>query len=88
MKQESTINAVSEAKGKKGKKGDSNGRITIKFVGNCWVCEKSGHKKQDCWYNTKAKATTKSILTDKSLKCEHCGLKGHRRSECYKLKTE
>ena len=22
------------------------------------------------------------------MKCEHCGFKGHRRSECYKLKAE
>ena len=79
MNQESAINTVSEAKGKKGKKGDSKGRITIMFAGNCWVCGKSDHKQQDCWYNTsekpKVKAATKSTVTDKSLKCEYCGLK-------------
>ena len=92
MSQESAINAVSEAKGKKGKQGESKGRITIKFAGNCWVCVKSSHKKQDCWHNTcekpKNKAATRSTMTDKSLTCEHCGPKGHRRSECYKLKAE
>ena len=27
------------------------------------------------------------LVTDKLLNCEHCGLRGHRRSECYKLQA-
>ena len=99
MNQESVINAVSKTKGggkggkgKKGGKSDSKGQITIKFAGECWVCGRPGHKQQDCWYNpnpkSKAKAAAKSTTADKSVKCEHCGIKGHRRSECRKLKAE
>ena len=99
MNQESVINAVSKTKGggkggkgKKGGKSDSKGQITIKFAGDCWVCGRPGHKQQDCWYNpnpkSKAKAAAKSTTADKSVKCEHCGIKGHRRSECRKLKAE
>ena len=99
MNQESVINAVSKAKGggkggkgKKGGKSDCKGQITIKFAGECWVCGRAGHKQQDCWHNpnpkSKAKAAAKSTTADKSAKCEHCGIKGHRRSECRKLKAE
>ena len=99
MNQESVINAVSKTKGggkggkgKKGGKSDSKGQITIKFAGECWVCGRPGHKQQDCFYNpnpkSKAKAAAKSTTADKSVKCEHCGIKGHKRSECRKLKAE
>ena len=66
--------------------GDVEGQSAIKFVGNWWARGTSGHKQQDCRFGTseksKAKAGAKSTV-----KCEHCGLKGHRQSECYKLKA-
>ena len=62
------------ARGKKGGKSDSNGQITIKFTGECWVCGRAGHKQSECWYNpnpkAKAKAAAKWTKVDKSVKCE------------------
>ena len=99
MNQESVINLVSKTKGggkggkvKKGGKNDSKGQITTKFVGECWLCGRAGHKQSECWYNpnpkSKAKAAAKSTTADKSVKCEHCGINGHKRSECCKVKAE
>ena len=84
MNQESAINTVSEAKGTKGKKGDSKWRVTIKFAGNCWVCGKSQATRNKIVGTTRAgnrrpKLQRSRMVTDKSLKCEHCGLKCHRR---------
>ena len=90
MNQESVINAVSKTKGEgKGGKGKKGGKSDSKGQ---WVCGRAGHKQSECWFNpnpkSKAKAAAKSSTVDKSVKCEHCGIKGHKRSECRKLKAE
>jgi len=56
-----------KGKGKKGGRGKGKGKeddgINLRAAwirdAECWICGKKGHLQEDCWHNTKGKASTK-----------------------------
>ena len=99
------VNAVGKGKGKssKGKVGKGKaveGKVTVRFTGECFVCGKKGHKQSECWQRPSAgkpsgkagqgTGTGQSSTPTSSFQgtCDYCGVRGHKKSECRKMKAD